>query len=85
MVNNNKLLEMKKFDENTISVVLEAFTFDEKSNDLFSSFLIEQGEDYLILSSIIKVTEPLKSMMSLFTKHTHGDISKKGVSFEYFV
>lgn len=80
-----KLLEMKKFDENTISVVLEAFTFDEKSNDLFSSFLIEQGEDYLILSSIIKVTEPLKSMMSLFTKHTHGDISKKGISFENYV
>ena len=80
-----KLLEMKKFDEITISVVLEAFTFDEKSNDLFSSFLIEQGEDYLILSSIIKVTEPLKSMMSLFTKHTHGDISKKGISFENYV
>lgn len=80
-----KLLEMKKFDKNTISAVLEAFTFDEKSNDLFSSFLIEQGEDYLILSSIIKVTEPLKSMMSLFTKHTYGDISKKGISFENYV
>ena len=66
-----KLLE-KKFDKNTISVVLEALTFDEKSNDLFSSFLIEQEEDYLILPSIIKVTEPLKSMMSLFTKHKYG-------------
>ncbi len=81
----NKLLEMKKFDKNTISVVLGAFTFDEKNNDLFSSFLIEQGEGYLILSSIIKVTEPLKSMMSVFTKHTHGEISKKGISFENYV
>ncbi len=80
-----KLLEMQNFDKNTISVVLEIFTFDEKSNDLFSSFLIEQGEAYLILSSIIKVTEPLKSMMSLFTKHTYGDISKKGISFENYV
>lgn len=79
-----KLLE-KKFDKNTISVVLEAFTFDEKSNDLFSSFLIEQGEDYLILPSIIKVTEPLKSMMSLFTKHKYGEISKKGNSFEKYI
>ena len=58
-----KLLE-KSLIKNTISVVLEALTFDEKSNDLFSSFLIEQEEDYLILPSIIKVTEPLKSMMS---------------------
>lgn len=80
-----ELLQMKKFDESTISVVLEAFTFDEKSNDLFSSFLIEEGEDYLILSSIIKVTEPLKSMMSLFTKYTQGGISKKGISFENYV
>lgn len=79
-----KLLE-KKFDKNTISVVLEAFTFDEKSNDLFSSFLIEQEEDYLILPSIIKVTEPLKSMMSLFTKHKYGEISKKGNSFEKYI
>lgn len=79
-----KLLE-KKFDKNTISVVLEALTFDEKSNDLFSSFLIEQGEDYLILPSIIKVTEPLKSMMSLFTKHKYGEISKKGNSFEKYI
>ena len=79
-----KLLE-KKFDKNTISVVLEALTFDEKSNDLFSSFLIEQEEDYLILPSIIKVTEPLKSMMSLFTKHKYGEISKKGNSFENYI
>ena len=79
-----KLLE-KKFDKNTISVVLEALTFDEKSNDLFSSFLIEQEEDYLILPSIIKVTEPLKSMMSLFTKHKYGEISKKGNSFEKYI
>lgn len=79
-----KLLE-KKFDKNTIPVVLEAFKFDEKGNDLFSSFLIEQGEDYLILSSIIKVTEPLKSMMAVFTKHTRGEISKKGISFENYV
>ena len=75
-----KLLE-KKFDKNTISVVLEALTFDEKSNDLFSSFLIEQEEDYLILPSIIKVT----SMMSLFTKHKYGEISKKGNSFEKYI
>lgn len=79
-----KLLE-KKFDKNTISVVLKALTFDEKSNDLFSSFLIEQEEDYLILPSIIKVTEPLKSMMSLFTKHKYGEISKKGNSFEKYI
>ena len=79
-----KLLE-KKFDKNTISVVLETLTFDEKSNDLFSSFLIEQEEDYLILPSIIKVTEPLKSMMSLFTKHKYGEISKKGNSFEKYI
>ena len=79
-----KLLE-KKFDKNTISVVLEALTFDEKSNDLFSSFLIVQEEDYLILPSIIKVTEPLKSMMSLFTKHKYGEISKKGNSFEKYI
>ena len=79
-----KLLE-KKFDKNTISVVLEALTFDEKSNDLFSSFLIEQEEDYLILPSIIKVTEPLKSMMSLFTKHKYGEISKKGNSLEKYI
>lgn len=79
-----KLLE-KKFDKNTISVVLEALTFDEKSNDLFSSFLIEQEEDYLILPSIIKVTEPLKSMMSLFTKHKYGEISKKGNYFEKYI
>ena len=79
-----KLLE-KKFDKNTISVVLEALTFDEKSNDLFSSFLIEREEDYLILPSIIKVTEPLKSMMSLFTKHKYGEISKKGNSFEKYI
>ena len=79
-----KLLE-KKFDKNTISVVLEALTFDEKSNDLFPSFLIEQEEDYLILPSIIKVTEPLKSMMSLFTKHKYGEISKKGNSFEKYI
>lgn len=79
-----KLLE-KKFDKNTISVVLEALTFDEKSNDLFSSFLIEQEEDYLIFPSIIKVTEPLKSMMSLFTKHKYGEISKKGNSFEKYI
>lgn len=54
-----KLLE-KKFNKHTISVALEAFTFSDKSNDLFSSFLIEQKEYYLIMPSVIKVMEPLK-------------------------
>lgn len=76
-----KLLE-KKFNKHTISVALEAFTFSDKSNDLFSSFLIEQKEYYLIMPSVIKVMEPLKSMMSLFTKHMNGGINEKGYSFE---
>ena len=34
------------------------------------------------MPSVIKVMEPLKSMMSLFTKHMNGGINEKGYSFE---
>lgn len=69
-----------KFSEAEIEVIFKHMVFGKSKNDLFSSFLIEYNNFILILPSLIKMIEPLKSIMVLFTNN--NEISKKGSKYE---
>ena len=73
-------LFQNKFSADEIKVIFNHLVFGKNKNDLFSSFLIEYNDFILILPSIIKMIEPLKSLMVLFTNN--NEISKKGSKYE---
>lgn len=75
----NDLLR-NKFSEAEIKVIFKHLVFGQSKNDLFSSFLIEYNNFILLLPSLIKMIEPLKSIMVLFTNN--NEISKKGSKYE---
>ncbi len=75
----NDLLQ-NKFSEAEIKVIFKHLVFGQSKNDLFSSFLIEYNNFILLLPSLIKMIEPLKSVMVLFTNN--NEISKKGSKYE---
>lgn len=75
----NDLLQ-NKFSEAEIKVIFKHLVFGQSKNDLFSSFLIEYNNFILLLPSLIKMIEPLKSVMVLFTNN--DEISKKGSKYE---
>ena len=75
----NNLLQ-NKFSEAEIKVIFKHLVFGQSKNDLFSSFLIEYNNFILLLPSLIKMIEPLKSIMVLFTNN--NEISKKGSKYE---
>lgn len=64
----NDLLR-NKFSVDEIKAIFNHLVFGKSKNDLFSSFLIEYNNFILILPSIIKMIEPLKSIMVLFTNN----------------
>ena len=73
-------LFQNKFSVDEIKVIFNHLVFGKGKNDLFSSFLIEYNNFILLLPSIIKIIEPLKSLMVLFTNN--NEISKKGSKYE---
>lgn len=75
----NDLLR-NKFSEAEIQTIFNHLVFGKSKNDLFSSFLIEYNNSILLLPSMIKMIEPLKSLMVLFTNN--NEISKKGSKYE---
>ena len=75
----NDLLK-NKFSVAEIEAIFNHLIFGKNKNDLFSSFLIEYNNSILLLPSIIKMIEPLKSLMVLFTNN--NEISKKGSKYE---
>ena len=75
----NDLLQ-NKFSEAEIKVIFKHLVFGQSKNDLFSSFLIKYNNFILLLPSLIKMIEPLKSVMVLFTNN--NEISKKGSKYE---
>lgn len=75
----NDLLQ-NKFSEAEIKVIFKHLVLGQSKNDLFSSFLIEYNNFILLLPSLIKMIEPLKSVMVLFTNN--NEISKKGSKYE---
>lgn len=75
----NDLLQ-NKFSEAEIKAIFSHLVFGKSKNDLFSSFLIEYNNSILLLPSMIKMIEPLKSLMVLFTNN--NEISKKGSKYE---
>lgn len=75
----NDLLR-NKFSVAEIKAIFNHLVFGKSKNDLFSSFLIEYNNSILLLPSIIKMIEPLKSLMVLFTNN--NEISKKGSKYE---
>ena len=75
----NDLLR-NKFSVDEIKAIFNHLVFGKSKNDLFSSFLIEYNNFILLLPSIIKMIEPLKSLMVLFTNN--NEISKKGSKYE---
>lgn len=76
-------LFQNKFNADEIKVIFNHLVFGKNKNDLFSSFLIEYNDFVLILPSIIKMIEPLKSLMVLFTNN--NEISKKGSKYEDYI
>lgn len=76
-------LFQNKFSTDEIKVIFNHLVFGKNKNDLFSSFLIEYNNFILILPSIIKMIEPLKSLMVLFTNN--NEISKKGSKYEDYI
>lgn len=80
-----KALEANGIEDSEIPIILENLTFGKNNTDLFSSFLIECDNEFLILTSLFKASEPLKSMMLLFTKNPNGKINQKGKAFENHV
>ena len=62
---------------------VQKIEIEELKNDLFSSFLIEYNNFILLLPSLIKMIEPLKSIMVLFTNN--NEISKKGSKYEDYI
>lgn len=75
----NDLLR-NKFSKAEIKVIFKHLVFGQSKNDLFSSFLIEYNNFILLLPSLIKMIEPLKSIMVLFTNN--NEIAKKGSKYE---
>jgi hypothetical protein len=75
----NDLLQ-NEFSEAEIKAIFNYLVFGKNKNDLFSSFLIEHNNSILIVPSLIKMIEPLKSLMVLFTNN--NEISKKGSKYE---
>lgn len=73
-------LSQNKFSVDEIKAIFNHLVFDKSKNDLFSSFLIEDNNFILLLPSLIKMIEPLKSIMVLFTNN--NEISKKGSKYE---
>lgn len=73
-------LSQNKFSVDEIKVIFNHLVFGKGKNDLFSSFLIEYNNFILLLPAIIKMIEPLKSLMVLFTNN--NEISKKGPKYE---
>lgn len=73
-------LFQNKFSVDEIKVIFNHLVFGKGKNDLFSSFLIEYNNFILLLPAIIKMIEPLKSLMVLFTNN--NEISKKGSKYE---
>lgn len=69
-----------KFSEAEIKAIFDHLVFGKSKNDLFSSFLIKYNKSILLLPSIIKMVEPLKSLMVLFTNN--NEIAKKGSKYE---
>jgi len=78
----NDLLR-NKFSVDEIKTIFNHLVFGKSKNDLFSSFLIEYNNFILLLPSIIKMIEPLKSLMVLFTNN--NEISKKGSKYEDYI
>ena len=75
-----KNLHQNKFSKDEINAIFNYLVFGKSKNDLFSSFLIEYNNCILLLPSLIKMIEPLKSIMVLFTNN--NEISKKGSKYE---
>ena len=75
----NDLLR-NEFSLAEIEAIFNHLVFGKNKNDLFSSFLIEYNNSIFLLPSIIKMIEPLKSLMVLFTNN--NEISKKGSKYE---
>ena len=76
-------LFQNKFSVDEIKAIFNHLVFGKSKNDLFSSFLIEYNNFILLLPSIIKMIEPLKSLMVLFTNN--NEISKKGSKYEDYI
>lgn len=72
-----------KFSEDEINAIFDYLVFGKNKNDLFSSFLIEYNDFIFLLPSMIKMIEPLKSLMVLFTNN--NEISKKGSKYEDYI
>ena len=78
----NDLLQ-NKFSACEINAIFNHLVFGKSKNDLFSSFLIEYKNFIILIPSIIKMIEPLKSLMVLCTNN--NEISKKGSKFEDYI
>lgn len=79
------ILKNYGFSSDTAEKIISLFSNNEKY-DLFSNFLIENNGRFIVIPSIIRITEPLKSMMNLFSKKAdESEIAKKGVSFENYI
>ena len=76
-------LSQNKFSVDEIKAIFNHLVFGKSKNDLFSSFLIEYNNFILMLPSIIKMIEPLKSIMVLFTNN--NEIFKKGSKYENYI
>lgn len=76
-------LFQNKFSIDEINAIFNHLVFGKSKNDLFSSFLIEYNDCILFLPSIIKMIEPLKSLMVLFTNN--NEIFKKGSKYEDYI
>ena len=76
-------LSQNKFSVDEIKAIFNHLVFGKSKNDLFSSFLIEYNNFILLLPSLIKMIEPLKSIMVLFTNN--NEISKKGSKYEDYI
>lgn len=76
-------LFQNKFSVAEIKAIFDHMVFGKNKNDLFSSFLIEYNDFMLLLPSMIKMIEPLKSLMVLFTNN--NEISKKGSKYEDYI
>lgn len=79
------ILKNYGFSSDTAEKIISLFSNNEKY-DLFSNFLIENNGRFIVVPSIIRITEPLKSMMNLFSKKAdESEIAKKGLSFEDYI
>lgn len=76
-------LFLNKFSEDETKAIFNHLVFGKSKNDLFSSFLIEYDNFILLLPSVIKMIEPLKSIMVFFTNN--NEISKKGSKYEDYI